>query len=130
MKTNKLKQGEISINSAGLGTPTEAMVRKRAAELARMKGRSAKNVLSSDHDEARIELTGKDTAGIAATKSEQVPESERWDPVPGTEGSKKPAIRDDDDDNEGRSDNERLVDEGIREAEHEQMRRGSKHGKS
>jgi hypothetical protein len=31
----------------------------------------------------------------------------------------------DDEDDEGRSDNERLVDEGIAEAEHDQMRQAS-----
>jgi len=34
MKTNPLKQGALTENSAGLGTVTRKMVRARAAELA------------------------------------------------------------------------------------------------
>ena len=42
-----------------------------------------------------------------------VPEAERWDPVPGSEGRKAPVAPSADEDEEGRSDNERLVDEGM-----------------
>jgi len=45
---------------------------------------------------------------------ESAPESERWDPVPGSEGGKGRGRQCDEDD-EGRSDNERLVEEGIAE---------------
>jgi osmotically-inducible protein OsmY len=53
---------------------------------------------------------------------ESAPESERWDPVPGSTGHKVPAAPSADEDEEGRSDNERLVEEGIAGAEHDQMR--------
>jgi hypothetical protein len=52
---------------------------------------------------------------------ESAPESERWDPVPGSAGHKVPVAASDDEDDEGRSDNERLVEEGIAGAEHDQM---------
>lgn len=48
-------------------------------------------------------------------------ESERWDPVPGSTGYKTPVPSNDDEDDEGRSDNERLVEEGVAGAEHDQM---------
>ena len=48
-------------------------------------------------------------------------ESERWDPVPGSTGHKVSAAPSEDEDEEGRSDNERLVDEGIAGAELDQM---------
>ena len=44
---------------------------------------------------------------------ESAPESERWDPVPGSTGHKIPVPSNDDEDEEGRSDNERLVEEGV-----------------
>jgi hypothetical protein len=53
---------------------------------------------------------------------ESATESERWDPVPGSTGHKVPVAPSDDEDEEGRSDNERMVDEGIAGAEHDQQR--------
>ena len=52
---------------------------------------------------------------------ESIPESERWNPMPGPEGHKMPEAASDDEDSEGRSDNESLAEAGIQEAEHEQM---------
>ena len=42
--------------------------------------------------------------------------------MPGSEGRKVPVAPSADEDDEGRSDNERLVEEGIEAAEHDQMR--------
>jgi hypothetical protein len=50
---------------------------------------------------------------------ESAPESERWDPVSGSTGDKVAAAPSEDEDEEGRSDNERLVDEGMAGAEHD-----------
>ena len=41
MKTNPLKEGALTENSAGIGTVTRKMVRERAVELAVINGRSA-----------------------------------------------------------------------------------------
>lgn len=56
---------------------------------------------------------------------EAKPESERWDPLPGTGGHKVPVAPSEDEDDEGRSDNERLVEEGIAAAEDDQMRQAA-----
>jgi hypothetical protein len=56
---------------------------------------------------------------------ESAPESERWDPVPGSTGHKAREAPSADEDEEGRSDNERLVEEGMAGAEHDQMRQSS-----
>ena len=109
-------------NSAGLGTVTRKMVRERAVELARINGRSAKDVSKSDWEQAKRELTGEPDMDPKAAILESAPESERWDPVPGSEGHKVPAAPSADEDDEGRSDNERLVEEGLEGAEHDQMR--------
>jgi hypothetical protein len=52
---------------------------------------------------------------------ESIPESERWDPVPGSTGSHTPDSLGEDEDSEGRSESAQLVEEGIKEAEHDQM---------
>jgi len=112
MKTNPLKEGALTKNSAGIGTVTRKMVRERAIELAAINGRSAHEASKSDWEQAKRELTGSSEMGSKETVLETAPESERWDPVPGSTGHKIPAASGEDEDKEGRSDNERLVDEG------------------
>jgi len=119
MKPNPLKDGVLTENSAGIGTVTPKMVRQRATELAAMDERSAKGVSKSDCEQARRELSGKPDMDPKEAILESAPESERWDPVPGSTGKKAPVAASEDEDEEGRSDNERLVDEGIAEAEHD-----------
>src|SRR5580658_1664819 len=117
MKTNPLKEGALTKNSAGLGTVTRKMVRERAIELAAINGRSAPEASKSDWEQARRELTGNSDMGSKEAVLESAPESERWDPIHGSTGHKVPVASGEDEDKEGRSDNERLVDEGIGEAE-------------
>jgi hypothetical protein len=88
MKTNLLKKGKVMINSAGIGTVTRKMVRKRAAELARLAGRSAREVSESDLATARRELTGEPELDPKQAALEAVPESKRWDPVPDRKATK------------------------------------------
>ena len=125
MKTNPLKDGTLTENSAGLGTVIRKMVRARAAELAVINGRSAHEVSKSDLEQAKRELTGESDTDPKEAVLESASESERWDPVPGSTGHKVPVASSEDEDDEGRSDNERLVDEGIAGAEHDQSRQAS-----
>ena len=108
-------------NSAGIGAVTRQMVQDRAVELALINGRSAQDVSKSDLEQAKRELTGEPGADPNDAVLESVPESGRWDPLPGSTGHKAPAAPSDDEDDEGRSDGERLVEEGIAGAEHDQM---------
>ena len=130
MKTNPMKEGALTENSVGIGTVTRQMVRQRAVELAIINGRSAQNVSKADLEEAKRELTGEPDTDPKEAALESAPESERWDPVPGSEGRKVPAAPSADEDGEGRSDNERLVEEGIAGAEHDQMREASRNQES
>ena len=112
-------------NSAGIGTVTRKMVRERAVELAVINGRSAQEVSKSDREQAKRELTGDSDPDPKEEALESAPESERWDPVPGSTGHKVSVASGDDEDDEGRSDNERLVEEGIAGAEHDQTRQAT-----
>ena len=125
MKANPMKEGVLTENSAGIGTVTRKMVRERAVELAVINGRSAQEVSKSDRDQAQRELTGEPDTDPKEVALESAPESERWDPVPGSTGHKTREAPSADEDEEGRSDNERLVEEGIADAEHDQMRQAS-----
>ena len=126
MNTNPLKQGALTENSAGLGTVTRKLVRERAVELAIINGRAAADVSQTDWEQAKRELPGEPDQDPKTAALESAPESERWDPVPGSTGHKVPVAPSADEDEEGRSDNERLVEEGVEAAEHDQMRQASR----
>jgi hypothetical protein len=117
MNTNPLKQGSLTENSTGLGTVTRKMVRERAVELSVINGRSAQEVTKSDWEQAKLELTGEPGMDAKEAALDAAPESERWEPVSGSTGHKVPVAGSEDEDEEGRSDNERLVDEGMAGAE-------------
>lgn len=108
-------------NSAGIGTVTREMVQQRAIELAMINGRSAEDVSVLDLEQAKRELTGETDIDPNDASLEAAPESQRWDPVAGSLGHKVEATSNEDEDDEGRSDSERLVEEGVAEAEHDQM---------
>ena len=109
-------------NGNGIGTVTREMVTQRAIELARIDGRSASAVTKSDWEQAKRELTGGSDMDLNEALLEAAPESERWDPVPGSQGREVPESPSEDEDDDGRSDSARLVEEGVAEAEQDQMR--------
>ena len=126
MKTNPLKEGTVTENSAGIGTASRKMVRDRAVELAIINGRSTQEVSKSDWEQAKRELTGASDIDPKTAVLEAAPESERWDPLPGSTGHKIRVAPSEDEDDEGRSDNTKLVEAGVAEAEHDQMLQAGK----
>ena len=118
---NLLKDGHMTENGAGLGTITRGMVRERAVEIAIINGRAASEVNPSDWDQAKQELTGGSDITSNDAILEAAPESERWDPVHGSTGHQAHKSGSDDEDDDGRTDSARLVEEGVAEAEHDQM---------
>ena len=126
MKTNPLKEGALTENSIGIGTVTRKMVKERAIELAITNDRTAQEVSPADWQQAKRELSGQPDLDPKTVMLESAPESERWDPVPGSTGEKVPVAAGEDEDDEGRSDNERLVEEGMAEAELDQNLQAAK----
>src|SRR5271165_4175527 len=100
MKTNPMKEGALTENSAGLGTVTRKMVRERAMELAAINGRAPQEASKSDWEQAKRELTGESDMDPKTAILESAPESERWDPVPGSTGGRLPAAPSADEDDE------------------------------
>jgi len=122
MKKRHTLRGRISSQGRGLGTVTQQMVLRRAREIARINGRSARKVRDSDYEQARRELTQEVPLPPPRTAAELVPEDKRWDPIPETEGTKIPVVPPSDEQTVA----ERFVEEGVEDAEHDQMKRGSK----
>jgi hypothetical protein len=130
MKIDPEKQTAIMINTAGVGTVTRKMVRERATELALINGRSVHKVSAADWAQAKRELTGKPDLDPKEALLESAPESERWDPLPGSTGHIVPVTSIDGEDDDGRSLGEKLVDEGVQEAEQDQMRQAARDNKN
>ena len=121
MNKNPLNKGILTENAIGIGTVTLEMVEERANELAAIAGRVPPQASTIDYEEASRELTGESNIDVQAALLESIPESERWDPVPGSTGRHTPDSFGEDEDSEGRSESAQLVEEGVREAEHDQM---------
>ena len=120
MENNSLNQGAIPENFTG--SVTRKRLRERAVELAVTHGGSAQDVSKSDWEQAKREL--KAAPADPDSKEavlEAAPESERWNPVPGSAGRQAPESPSEDEDDEGRSETEQLVDEGVEAAERDQM---------
>jgi hypothetical protein len=126
MKTDPSNEAALIINSTGIGTVTRKMVRERATELALINGRSFQDMSVADWEQAKRELTGGSDIDPKETLLEAAPESERWDPLPGSAGHIIPVASIDGEDDDGRSMGEKLIDEGVREAEHDQMLRAAR----
>jgi len=114
MKKDPIEDGRISSHSRGLGTVTQEMVRARARELALINGRSPDHLSPLDLSQAKRELMGQ---FHIEPREETLPTSERWDPNPGTPGKSAPEMHAHDE----QTDAEKLVDEGVEEAEHDRM---------
>jgi hypothetical protein len=121
MNKNPLNKGILTENAVGIGTVTPEMVETRARELAAIAGRVPPEPSEVDFEQAKRELTGGAEMDLRQAALESIPESERWDPVPGSTGSHTPDSLGEDEDSEGRSESAQLVEEGIKEAEHDQM---------
>ena len=117
MKKNPLNKGVVSKNFAGIGTVTRAMVRARAEELALIDGRTAHEISTDDWEQAKRELTGGgdpdlDQQGLAYE--------------PGFPGRQVPESPPEDEDAEGQGETAQLIQEGVAEAEHDQMLQAAK----
>ena len=105
-------------NSAGLGEISGEMVAGRAKELALIARRPMNR---EDHEQAFRELTGGSEMDAKQALLESVTEDERWDPLPGSTGQRARESANEDEDEDGRSESAQLFEEGVSEAEHDQM---------
>ena len=110
-----MHEGAIMIHGKGVGTISYETIRNRASELAVIDGRAVEDTSQAGWDEAKRELTG----GAEPQSLESVSESERWNPIQGTVGHEAAVEFNDYEDEDGRSVEERLVQAGVAEADHD-----------
>ena len=121
MNENPLNHGDLTENFDGLGSVTVELVRARARELALIAGRGTGHVTPADFEQAKRELTGGPDQDAKDALIDSLGEGARWNPVPGSPGHQAPESASEDEDDEGRSETEQLVERGVEEAEHDQM---------
>ena len=117
MKKNRYEEGRFSDRGHGLGTITREMVESRAQEIAVISGRSKDNVLSTDLEQARRELSGEERLNPPETPGELLPEDQRWTGTPDNTGEQVEPVPAPDEQTFA----EKLVEEGVEDAEHDQM---------
>lgn len=115
-------KGRITQHGAGLGTVTPEMVRQRAREIALINGRSPAHANEADWDEARRELMGADVPVPSLDDAEESAESQQWEAAPGSIGHRVEGQEVDDEQTVA----ERLVEEGVEEAQHDEMVQGTR----
>jgi hypothetical protein len=122
MRKDDIDKGRISEHSRGLGTVTREMVLKRASEIAIINGRSAGQIMDSDFKQAQRELTG----GQEVLEEQEAPrrrsQDEARETVRGTHGRHEPAVAAHDE----QAVTEKLVQQGVSDAEHDQMVEGTR----
>ncbi len=120
MKESRIEEGRFTEQGHGLGTVTREMVVKRARELALISGRE--RVIESDFDQAKRELTREEHLTPEPTAAEKLPEEDRWEPVVESVGKEAPKVAAPDEQTFA----EKLVEEGVEDAEHDQMTRATR----
>jgi hypothetical protein len=120
MKKNRIEEGRFTEQGHGLGTVTREMVSKRARELALIGGRE--QVLESDFRQAKRELTREEDLPPEPNAAENLTEDQRWEPVAESVGKEAPKVPAPDEQTFA----EKLVEEGVEDAEHDQMTRATR----
>lgn len=112
MNSENSNQRDPETRGAGFGNPDEPTVIERAAELARIEGRTEAN--QKDYEQARQDLitTGSMPVSPEAGELEALTS---WDTPPESTGRKAPETGGEDEANIGQL----LVEEGIEEADHD-----------
>ena len=121
MNRNPSNQTHLTANSGVASAVTRMMVHDRARELALIADRTAQQVTQADYEKAKRELTGESDLDRQDAILDALPEAKRWDPVPGSEGQQARESPSEDEDEEGRSETEQLVDKGAAEAGRDRM---------
>ena len=123
MNKNPLNKGIIEKNSVGIGEISGEMIAERGKELALIAGQP---MTKEDCEQALRELTGGNDMDDNQAFLESVTEDKRWDPLPGSTGHQIEDLVSEDEDEDGRDESAQLVEEGVREAEHDQMLQAAK----
>jgi hypothetical protein len=115
MNDNSHPAGKNSVHGDGFGAPSPDSVEKRAREIALIAERDPDEFTDADWEQARRELLGTQVSNAPEETADNAEVVEEWNVVASSAGHRAPRIEDEE--NVG----EQLVEEGVQEAEHDQM---------
>jgi hypothetical protein len=122
MKTIHNSHGKISDHFKGMGTVTRDTVVERAREIALINGRGPNHYNQDDFEQAKRELFGATPEAEYEEEEDTIAGLVTWDEPPGAGGH--PVKKEESEDEQSCA--AQLVEEGLGEAEHEQMVEGAR----
>jgi hypothetical protein len=122
MRNDDIEEGRLTEHSRGLGTVTREIVLKRASEIAIINGRSPGQILDSDFKQAQRELTGRGEVLEEQESPRRRSSTDARETIRGTQGRQARPVAAHDE----QTDAEKLVQEGVSDAEHDQMVEGTR----
>jgi hypothetical protein len=121
MDKNPSDNKVLTGNLTGTGPVPREIEHERMPELTWDAGRAPRHGLPADDDPAKRELTRASGADQQEAILDSISEVKPWNPVPGSTGRQMSESRSEDEDDEGRSESEQLVDRGVADAERDQL---------
>jgi hypothetical protein len=114
---NKILPGNLT----GIDPVSREMEHERMPDLTWDAGRVPPHGSPADEDPAKRELTRASGADEQEAILDSISEVKPWNPVPGSTGRQMSESPSEDEDDEGRSESEQLVERGVEEAERDQL---------
>jgi hypothetical protein len=109
--------GKISLHGSGMGVPSPEEVERRAREIALIDERDPDAFTDQDWNQARQELMGAEFNTPPEETPDNADVTEEWNVVAGSKGHRVPRPGTEEEETLG----EHLVNDGLEEAEHDQM---------
>ena len=125
MKKTSVNKTASAKPSTTTGPANHKAVKAITRKSALVAGRDPPPVTQVSRTPAKRKQAGGTGEGPEETEIESVPETKPWDLVPGSTGHQVPDSPSEDEDDEGRSKTEQLVDDGAVEAERDRMRQAA-----
>ena len=121
MNKNPSDNNALTEGIAGIGSVPSESEHERLPDPTWDAGHGPRQGSSADDDPAKSELTRTSGAAQQEAILDSISEVKKWNPVPGSTGLQIPESPDEDEDVEGRSESEQLVEGGVEEAERDQI---------
>jgi hypothetical protein len=121
MNKNPSDNSALTGNLAGIGPVPREIEHERMPDPTWDAGHPQRQGSPADDDSAKRKLTRTSGAAQQEAILDSISEVKKWNPVPGSAGLQIPESPDEDEDDEGRSESEQLVEGGVEEAERDQI---------
>ena len=121
MENNPSDNKALTGNLTGTGPVPREIEHERMPDLTWDAGCAPRHGSPADDVLGKRELTRASGADQQEAILDSIAEVKQWDPVPGSTGLQIPESPSEDEDDEGRSESEQLVDRGVADAERDQL---------